>query len=511
MFLIVPLIMFSGLLSILTVIIFASLYGLELILLALLIRNVRQETSRDSLRLFLRLIAFDHLLAAVTALSCGMLLASMPGMQRFIPLLQNSGDIDNTATITLATTLAFFTVVWILVAVLLLLISPDLDSRISIHRQLRWHRWTTVMIALGLILSLPTMGVFLIIGVPLIWHVMYSARMSRQATLLWTLAIAIRQGVPLGPEVMALADAFWGRQRLRLQLLSENLDAGMSLASSLERQPGLLPRSVVMMIRMGEETNSVAAALECSALRQSRQQERETDLISLQQAFLLLLIPMMVIPNIVGFLCYFIVPKFKKIFEDFGTELPALTIGMINVADTTSGAALLVFLGTVGGAILLVVINTRDRELDWPLLNVLAPRVNGPPILRALALLIRENRSLTAGIQGLMWSHPRATVRLQLTHINQSLQHGGDLAGCLAEQRLIRTGDVPLLRAAERVRNLPWCLEQLAGAMERRFWYRLRILLEVGYPACVVAMGVVVMLIVAGFFMPLVKLLNDLS
>lgn len=511
MFLIVPLIMLSGLLSILTVTIFASLYGLELILLALMIRNVRQETSRDSLRGFLRLMAFDHLLSAVTAFSCGMLLASIPGMRHLVPFIQSSGDIDNTAIITIATILAYFTVVWIFVAVLLLLISADLDSRISIHRQLRWHRWTTVMIVVGLKLSLPTMGVLLIIGAPLIWHVTHSARVSRQATLLWTLAIAIRQRVPLGPEILALADGFWGRQRLRLQLLSENLDAGMSLASSLERQPGLVPRSVVMMIRMGEETDTVAAALESSALGHARRHERETDLISAQQAFLLLIIPLLVIPNIVGFLCYYIVPKFKKIFEDFGTELPAVTVGLIKVADASSGAALLLFLASMGGVVLLIAINIRDWELDWPLLNVLAPRVNGPPILRALALLIREQRPLAAGIQGLMWSHPRATVRTRLSHIHQSLQHGGDLASCLAAEQLIRKGDMPLLQSAERVRNLPWCLEQLASSMERKFWWRVRMLLEIGYPITVLALGVVVLFVVAGFFMPLVKLLNDLS
>ncbi len=511
MFLILPLILLSGLLSILTVLMFASMYGLGLIILAFMIRNVRQETSRDSLRRFLRIVAIDHLLSAATALGCAVLLANSQSLGNMVPLLRNSVEFDESLIITLATFLLFFTVVWGLVGILLLILEPDLEARISIYRQLRWNRWTMAMIWTGLFFSLSTGGMFLVMSAPLLWHLMHMARLSRQSTLVWTLAIAVRQKLPLGPEVLAAADGLWGQQRLRLQLLSENLDAGSSLATSLERQPGLMPLSIVMMIRLGEEANILAESLENCALSYTRRNERESDLISAQQAFLLLLFPLMAIPQILGFLCYYIIPKFKKIFEDFGTELPALTRLVVDVMDPSSGVFFLMFLASLGGVVLVIVLNVRDWERDWPLVNWLAPRINGPPVLRGLALLIREKRPLAAGIQGMMWSHPRATVRRRLAYIHQSLQQGAELANCLAAERLIRRADIPFIRAAERVQNLPWCLEQLAESAEAKFWYRLKMFLEFGFPVCVVALGFVVLMVTAGFFMPLVKLLNDLS
>ena len=36
---------------------------------------------------------------------------------------------------------------------------------------------------------------------------------------------------------------------------------------------------------------------------------------------------------IVGFIMYYIIPKFKKIFEDFGTKLPAMTEWLIFMSD----------------------------------------------------------------------------------------------------------------------------------------------------------------------------------
>ncbi len=511
MFLILPLILLSGLLSILTVVMFASIYGLALIVLALMIRNVRQETSRESLRRFLHVVAIDHFLSAGVAFVCAVLLLGSPELRDFVPLLRDSGDMDESLVITLATVMVFFTVIWTLAGVLFHLIGPDLEARISIYRQLRWDPWTLVLVWVGLILNLSTALIILVICAPMLWHLMHVARLSRQSTLVWTLAIAVRQKLPLGPEVLAASEGLWGRQRLRLQLLSENLDAGSSLATSLERQPGLVPLSVVMMIRMGEETNILAAALDSCAVNYARRTERECDILSAQQAFLLLLIPLFLIPPIVGFLCYYIVPKFKKIFDDFGTELPAMTRSVIEFMEPGSGVFFLTFIASLGGVVLVIVLNARDWEKDWPLLNWLAPRINGPPILRGLSLLIREKRPLAAGIQGLTWSHPRPSVRHRLTYLYQSLHQGGDLATSLAAEHFIRRGDIPLLRAAERVQNLPWCLLQLAESMEAKFWYRFRVVLEIGYPASVVAVGIVVFFIVAGFFLPLVKLLNDLS
>ena len=34
---------------------------------------------------------------------------------------------------------------------------------------------------------------------------------------------------------------------------------------------------------------------------------------------------------IVGFIMYYIIPKFKKIFEDFNTELPEITVVLIGL------------------------------------------------------------------------------------------------------------------------------------------------------------------------------------
>ena len=510
MFLIFPVILLAGLLSIPTLLLLTSLYGLELILLAHMVRNVRQETSRESLRRFVRLVALDHLLAAASAIACGVFLLAVPDYRIWVPLLEDPNSMDNTLAMVLATVLAFYCVVWSLVAVLLLIMGPDFDARISNHRQSQWEPWLVVLICTGLFLNISTAFLILAIATPLLWHLVHVTKMARQSSLVWTLTIAVRQGLPLAPEIETLADGLWGRQRLRLQLLAENLAAGVTLAAALERQPGLVPRSVLMMIRMGEETDTLIPALDACAIGYTRKNDHEIDLMSTQHGFFMLLMPVAAIPLIMGYMSFNIIPKFKRIFLDFGTEMPALTVAVIQFMEE-SGGFFLYFLGSLGLLGLVAYLSLKDWERDWPLLNLLAPRVNGPPILRGVALLIRQQRPLTAGIQALIWSHPRPSARLRLIEIHRQLLQGRDIADALAANRLIRRGDIPLLRAAERVQNLPWTLEQLAESMEQGFWYRIRLVLEVGQPASVLVVGIIVALVSLAFFLPLVKLLNDLS
>ena len=124
MFLIIPFLAICGLTSLLTLAIFAALYGLALIILAMMIRNVRQETSRESLRNFLRFVAYDHFLSASLALSFAAGLTSSRSVREWMPLLKQSGEIDEALVLGIATILGFFMVLWTLAGVLLLLMGP---------------------------------------------------------------------------------------------------------------------------------------------------------------------------------------------------------------------------------------------------------------------------------------------------------------------------------------------------------------------------------------------------
>mgnify|MGYP001445953182 FL=1 len=81
----------------------------------------------------------------------------------------------------------------------------------------------------------------------------------------------------------------------------------------------------------------------------------------------------------------------------------------------------------------------------------------------------------------------------------------------LRSVRLLTWTDVAVLKAAERVGNLGWALEEMSEGSLRRWALRWRILVNVAFPFLILALGMVVSVIVVGLFIPLVALIQGLS
>lgn len=147
-------------------------------------------------------------------------------------------------------------------------------------------------------------------------------RAARQTELLWILTIAAQSNMPLGSAVEAFASECKGRYGQRALLLAKLLEAGVALPDAVDRVPRVLPEFTKVAIRMGWESGSLAQSLREAAVRRiSRKPIWHA--MTARLAYLVALL--VVAQSVAGFVLYFIIPKFKKIFMDFGVELPRMT------------------------------------------------------------------------------------------------------------------------------------------------------------------------------------------
>ena len=107
--------------------------------------------------------------------------------------------------------------------------------------------------------------------------------------------------------------------------------------------------------------------------------------------------------------------------------------------------------------------------------------------------------------------HPQSDIRSRLERVLGRVTAGMGVWPAMRDSGLLSARDVSLLEMAERANNLGWALSALAESKERSLVHRWQVLMTLSVPVFTVAAGLVVMLICIGFFMPLVKLLNDLS
>jgi protein transport protein HofC len=104
--------------------------------------------------------------------------------------------------------------------------------------------------------------------------------------------------------------------------------------------------------------------------------------------------------------------------------------------------------------------------------------------------------------------YPSMAMRVRLTMALDQISRGYPWPDSLADQGLLRRGELALVSSAQRVGNLPWALREVADGIERRLALKLQRWLEVLVPVAVLAAGTVVLFIVVGLFVPLIRLIE---
>lgn len=332
----------------------------------------------------------------------------------------------------------------------------------------------------------------------------------RQASLLWILAIGAEKNLSLVDAVDALVDESQGEWALMVEDLVVLLRQGTPLTEAISAIPGLLPEESVLAIRIGAESGTLIEALKSEAQRVSNDSE-----MAGQGGFSLIygwavLITMFAI---VSFICVYIVPKFKKIFEDFGIELPKITIQMIDVTDwVIQFGAVLLPLGALAffGACWLYTKHFSRGTLSSPWVR-LFPRIASSSLLRALSFVMDAGRPLSPAVTSIANHHPAQNIYHKLNDVSETTAAGGDCWESLRHNGLLNRREVEIVHAAEKAGNAGWALRHIADNIERRQESRFSALAQLFEPCIVLLLGVLTGVVVISLFMPLIKLINDLS
>lgn len=337
--------------------------------------------------------------------------------------------------------------------------------------------------------------------------VLKQRRSALQSELLWILMIAAQKNMRLAPGVEALANQSRGRYRRSLFQLADLLNSGVALPDALDRVPRLLPDSAKAAVRVGWESGSLAQVLkEVTVSRTLRQPVWHA--VAGRLAYLVVLL--IVMQAIFGFVLYFIVPKFKKIFMDFGVKLPRMTLLVLQLSDWVVEYFHVVVPPFLNGIVYLMILRCwvawRPRFV-----NQLLFRTDSAWILRALAWSVDAGRPLTEAFDTLSRSFPRWGVRHRISRALANISRGASWPQSLVDQGLIRPIEATVLASAERAGNLSWAMRELAENAERRLGYRLQLCSQILFPFVVLCLGGLVFLFVAGMFSPLVKLITELS
>jgi type IV pilus assembly protein PilC len=393
--------------------------------------------------------------------------------------------------------------------------------------------FTLTMVAIGWGGLLLLVGSAAVFGWIIYTYLYY--RHCRREELLQLLSGAAEDGLPLAPPLRAYLEdrpsspmkRFWLACLLcvlpvpgfywiwyrrnnfdrRVEELANLLEHGVPLHQAFQMIPVTATRETQLAAAIGATTGQLALCLRGTARRRL-----STLWIELVPQLVYVTVVLVAIAAVVGFLGYFIVPKFKKIFSDFGAELPALTRSVITDSSVIGKYWYVVVL-TIQGVILLIITLTFSSTARWffPGFGTIYRQEVRSRVLRYLGLLLETGMTVPESIVALRRLPLGYTALDRLEDVRNQIEQGEPLGDSLFRVGLLPWRMLPLVHAAERAGNLPWALVEMAESLYQRTMRLIQRVMQVVFPATVVLLGCLVAIVVVSFFLPLVQLISELA
>jgi general secretion pathway protein F len=326
------------------------------------------------------------------------------------------------------------------------------------------------------------------------------------------LSALIRSGLPLDDALQAAAEQTEhnATRRVMLGVRSRVLE-GQSLAQAMEAMPGVFPDLYTATVSAGEQTPQLGAILDRLADYIEEQQVMKQ---KLQVAMLYPAILTITAVLVIAGLLTYVVPEVVKIFENMDQKLPALTVGLIAVADFVKNWGLYVLAGVIGGVVLFrQVLKRPGPRRSWHLFLLRVPIVgrilresDAGRFTRTLSVLLQSGVSMLEALRITSKALVLLPMREAIGQAATNVHEGVSLHRAIQQTKRIPPLTVHLIANGEASGNLETMLETASRTHDRNVQTTLATLMALLEPLLILTMGIIVCLIVVAILLPIFDL-----
>lgn len=327
------------------------------------------------------------------------------------------------------------------------------------------------------------------------------------------LASLLAAGVPMNRALGILRDQASNQAAKRQwSAIHDDVSGGTALADAMSRFPRSFPAVYTAMVRAGETGGFLDVVLMQIADFRAREHGLKSKVWS---ALVYPVILAVLAVAVLIFLMVYFIPRFSKLFDDFGAALPDLTRAIIAVSEGMTAYGLFAVVGVVILALLARRILAADAgRLAWERFLLRVPGL-GPVLARfalvrfcrMLGTLLGSGVPLVASLKVAKESLGNQTLAAAMDLSIEQVRQGTSLARSLASCRQLFPGAViEMIAVSEESGRLDVELKRLAGVYEEELDRRLRLLVALVEPALLFLMAAIVGTIVVGMLLPIFTL-----
>jgi MSHA biogenesis protein MshG len=319
----------------------------------------------------------------------------------------------------------------------------------------------------------------------------------------------LKSGVPIMRGLAGLQESSTNKSFARvIQDLRESLDAGRELSAAMRRHPECFSTFYLSMVRVGEMTGR----LEEVFLRLFDHLEFDRDMRERVKAAMryptfvvIAMVAAMVIVNI------FVIPQFEKVFKTFHAELPLMTRILIESSRFTvswwpafaAGAAGAVFgfrawTRTTAGRL------AWDRyKLRIPIAGKIIHKGTMARFARSFALSIRSGVPIVQALTVVAQTSDNAYLAWRIDQMRDGVERGESILRTATNAQVFTPIVLQMIAVGEESGSIDDLMDEIAMMYEREVDYELKTLSSQIEPILITFLGVMVLVLALGIFLPI--------
>lgn len=319
----------------------------------------------------------------------------------------------------------------------------------------------------------------------------------------------LRAGVPIMRALAGLQDSSVNpAMRTVLQDVRESLDSGRELSMSLGRHPKVFSPFYLSMVRVGEMTGrleEVFIRLFDHLAFERFMQDQVKSALRYPSFVVAAMGIAIVIVNI------FVIPAFAKVFKGFGAELPLMTRMLIGFSDFMLAWWPALLAGGVGVIFAFKAwLKTSNGRYTWDRLKLQIP-IAGKIVRKAtlarfaasFALASRSGVPIIQALTNVAETVNNAYIADKVEKMRDGVERGESILRTSIAAGVFTPVVLQMIAVGEESGALDDMMKEVADMYQSEVEYELKTLAQQIEPILIISLGIMVLILALGIFLPL--------
>jgi MSHA biogenesis protein MshG len=318
-----------------------------------------------------------------------------------------------------------------------------------------------------------------------------------------------KAGIPIIRALNGLAEST-DNSRLAevLNAIADSLISGSELATAFRQFPKIFSPIFVSMIHVGENTGRLDLAFQKLTAHLELERETKKRIKSATRYPLFVISAIVMAMTVINVM---VIPNFASVFAKMGADLPVATQILIASSDFTVNYWWLILL-IVGGSgfAWYKFVKTPEGLLWWdtkklrlPLFGSLFKRIALSRFSRSFAMMLSSGVPILKGLSIVAESVGNKSIGLAIEDMYRGVERGERLTSTAAATGLFTPLVLQMMSVGEETGSVDALLDDVADFYEEEIDYELKQLADSIEPILLVFLGVLILVLALGVFLPI--------